>query len=222
MYNRNKNFISVYIYSVLYIHIVYIYTGYLRGKKITVFLNLNLWYLQLWVFNSVQKLLLCSIVHDAVLGTVLTSVLNLWTKMTEGSWTHVWISFSNIHNIFTLSSPISVSMRKGHLYHRLLRHSHTILTFFKVWYTSNTCIQITFDLLPLLDYVKEEGGGLNIYWHHDFTAIFYNNNFVITFLLNKKKRKVWLVIIPNRANDTKLNKFVGLTTHLSRANDNRK
>ena len=42
------------------------------------------------------------------------------------------------------------------------------------------------------------------------------------FWLNKKKRKVWLVIYPNRANDTKLNKFVGLTTHLSRANDNRK
>ena len=137
---------------------MYIYTGYLRGKKITVFLNLNLWYLQLWVFNSVQKLLLCSIVHDAVLGTVLTSVLNLWTKMTEGSWTHVWILFSNIHNIFTLSSPISVSMWKGHLYRRLLRHTHTILAFLKVRYTSNTCIQITFDLLPLLDYVKEGGG----------------------------------------------------------------
>ena len=42
------------------------------------------------------------------------------------------------------------------------------------------------------------------------------------FWLNKKKRKVWQVIYPNRANDTKLNKFVGLTTHLSRANDNRK
>ena len=40
------------------------------------------------------------------------------------------------------------------------------------------------------------------------------------FLLNKKKRKVWLVIYSNRANDTKLNNFVGLTTHLSRANDN--
>ena len=34
-HSQNKNFISVHIYSVRYIHIVYvyIYTGYLRGKK---------------------------------------------------------------------------------------------------------------------------------------------------------------------------------------------
>ena len=38
--------------------------------------------------------------------------------------------------------------------------------------------------------------------------------------IQRKKRKVWLVIYSNRANDTKLNNFVGLTTHLSRANDN--
>ena len=60
MYNKNKNFISVYIYIVRYIcitstrissqftfivydtYILYIYTGYLWGKKITVFHNLNL------------------------------------------------------------------------------------------------------------------------------------------------------------------------------------
>ena len=62
MYNKNKNFISVYIYIVRYICItrtrissqftfivydtyilyMYIYTGYLWGKKITVFHNLNL------------------------------------------------------------------------------------------------------------------------------------------------------------------------------------